>query len=332
MSDDLISVIIPTFNRADLLPRAIRSALAQHGVRTQIIVVDDGSTDTTRQTVAAFPSVHYYYQPNGGQAAARNLGLRYATGSFVASLDSDDYWVPSFLHSSLACLNRHSLDFVFLNWANANGKPNYFGRVMEQFRAERYQSQREGLWCLLEAAQVRRLFLELCPAPSSSLVVRRSSLVGQWNEAMLIADDWCLVLDMVLSRPMRAAFTLVPHWTKYVQQDNVYDGRTQLEIIERLGFHDENLLAQRFAGQLLPNEKSLLRRRMARYHFDYGYRQWKMRGGRATVVQALARALALAPLHTGKHVLSSVARFLWLRFPPRMARATRKMAAVFRAA
>jgi hypothetical protein len=313
MSEVLISVIIPTYNRADLLPRAIASVLAQHGVAAQIIVVDDGSTDDTRQVVAQFPEAAYYYQPNRGQAAARNLGLRHATGTFVASLDSDDYWAPTFLHTGLACLNRNSLDFVFLNWANDNHRPNYFDQMMSGLQLSHCRQRTDTHWFLLDAAQVRQLFVELCPAPSSSLVVRRASLVGGWNEEMLIADDWCLVLDMVINRPIRAAFTMQPHWTKYVQADNVYDGRAQLEIIERLGFHDERLLAQRFAGQLSEAEKTIMSRRMAHYYFEYGYYQWKSKGAHRVVVQGLARALWMAPLHTSKYAASMAARYVWVR-------------------
>ncbi len=316
MSEVLISVIIPTYNRADLLPRAIASVLAQRGVKAQIIVVDDGSTDDTRHVVAQFPEATYHYQPNRGQAAARNLGLRYATGSFVASLDSDDYWDPTFLHASLTCLNRNSLDFVFLNWTNDNHKPNYFDLVMPRLQSSHYRQQTDAHWFLLDAAQVRRLFVELCPAPSSSLVIRRTSLVGGWNEEMLIADDWCLVLDMVLSRPMRAAFTMQRHWTKYVQADNVYDGRAQLEVIERLGFHDERLLAQRFAGQLSDAEKNTMSRRMAHYYFEYGYHQWKNSGPSPVVARSLAQALKLAPLYIGKHATQAMARYIWARVQP----------------
>lgn len=293
-------------------------------MRTQIIVVDDGSTDDTRQTVARFPGVAYHYQDNRGQASARNLGLRHATGAFVASLDSDDYWEPSFLEESLKCLRRHSLDFVFLNWSNANGTRNYFDQMIRDHTGGGSQAI-DGNWCLLDAPQVRRIFLELCPAPSSSLVLRRSSLAGPWNEEMLIADDWCLVLDMVLNGPARAAYTLVSHWTKFMQRDNLYDGRSRLEVIERLGFHDERLLAQRFDKQLVAGERAILQRRMARYHFEYGYHQWKTRGAKNIIFKALVQAVKLSPMRTGKYVLDGVARYVWARLRPRLVRISRKL-------
>jgi hypothetical protein len=64
-----------------------------------------------------------------------------------------------------------------------------------------------GNWWLLDVAQTRRLMLETCPAPSSALMLRRNGLCkGGWNEQMLIADDWCLLLDIVMQQPAAAAF------------------------------------------------------------------------------------------------------------------------------
>jgi glycosyltransferase involved in cell wall biosynthesis len=75
-----VSVIIPTYNRADYVVKAIRSAQAQTYPRTQIIVVDDGSCDDTARRVAEMSDVEYYYQAHRGQGAARNHGLRLARG------------------------------------------------------------------------------------------------------------------------------------------------------------------------------------------------------------------------------------------------------------
>lgn len=99
----LISVIIPTFNRAAFLPTALDSVYAQTGVSVQVIVVDDGSTDETSQVMQAWAAkVTYLYQPNRGPAAARNRGLAAARGEWVAFLDSDDQWVTGRLGQQLA--------------------------------------------------------------------------------------------------------------------------------------------------------------------------------------------------------------------------------------
>ncbi len=92
-----VSVIIPTYNRSDLLKRALNSVLRQTFQDFEVIVVDDGSTDNTALVMSNFygPHIRYIRQPkNSGVAAARNRGLREARGEFIAFLDSDDAWKP----------------------------------------------------------------------------------------------------------------------------------------------------------------------------------------------------------------------------------------------
>jgi GT2 family glycosyltransferase len=110
-----ISVVIPTFNRSGLLVEAIESVLRQTHPAREIIVIDDGSTDDTPQALARFgPRVTCQRQQNSGQAVARNLGIKLASGDFVAFLDSDDLWVERRLELQLAALTRQpQLDFLF---------------------------------------------------------------------------------------------------------------------------------------------------------------------------------------------------------------------------
>jgi glycosyltransferase involved in cell wall biosynthesis len=90
-----VSTIIPTYNRAPLVSRAIRSALAASIPGDEIIVIDDGSTDDTASVVAAFGSrVRYLKVPNGGAGKARNIGIAAARKDLIAFLDSDDEWMP----------------------------------------------------------------------------------------------------------------------------------------------------------------------------------------------------------------------------------------------
>jgi glycosyltransferase involved in cell wall biosynthesis len=89
------SIVIPTYNRAKYLPDALRSVFAQDIAGTQITVVDDGSTDGTREVVSRFGGrVQYVYQENRGPSAAKNSGIGLARGEFISFLDSDDVWLP----------------------------------------------------------------------------------------------------------------------------------------------------------------------------------------------------------------------------------------------
>lgn len=106
MSSPLVSVVIPTFNRAYCVCRTIDSALAQTHQKLELLVVDDGSTDDTEAVIRARyggePRVRYVFQNNSGVSGARNHGLRLATGEFVALLDSDDIWFPWKIEAQLA--------------------------------------------------------------------------------------------------------------------------------------------------------------------------------------------------------------------------------------
>ena len=111
MPEPLVSVIIPTFNRAYCVGKAIDSARAQTHRNTEILVLDDGSTDGTRdlieQSYADDERVRYFFHENRGVTATRNRGLALCRGDFVALLDSDDTWSPWKLELQLACFRGH---------------------------------------------------------------------------------------------------------------------------------------------------------------------------------------------------------------------------------
>ena len=101
----IISVAIPTYNRANLLRHALESVLRQTYHDIDTIVIDDGSTDHTPQVVSQYGNrVRYFQQPNGGLGVARNAGLAKASGECIAFLDSDDYWFDYKLALQVALL------------------------------------------------------------------------------------------------------------------------------------------------------------------------------------------------------------------------------------
>src|SRR5687768_11860549 len=91
-----ISAVIPSYNYAHYLARAIDSVLAQTYAVKEVIVIDDGSTDNTREVVAKYGEpVRYVYQNNAGLSAARNAGIRLACTPWIGLLDSDAWWMPA---------------------------------------------------------------------------------------------------------------------------------------------------------------------------------------------------------------------------------------------
>lgn len=109
MTSAPVSVVIPTYNSASLVTRAIDSVLAQTLSPAEILVVDDGSTDDTRQRLQPYAStIRTVHQANQGVSAARNAGVRLASQDYVAFLDADDVWHPRKLELQFATLQQHS--------------------------------------------------------------------------------------------------------------------------------------------------------------------------------------------------------------------------------
>jgi GT2 family glycosyltransferase len=113
----LVSVIVPTYNRAELIRITIDSILAQTYGQVEVIIADDGSKDHTREVIESYDArVRYFHQPNAGVSAARNLGLRQARGEFIALLDSDDSWLPWKLEAQVRLFRAHPE--VGMIWTN----------------------------------------------------------------------------------------------------------------------------------------------------------------------------------------------------------------------
>lgn len=258
--EPLVSVIIPTYNRETKVCDAIRSVLAQTYKNVQLIVIDDGSTDSTSDLLELFPRIQFIRQQHAGQAAARNNGLKNAKGELIANLDSDDIWEPTFLSECVSKMINDDFDFVFANWTQEyktaasheflNGDPflrPYFRRLKNN-------------WVDLGPDELRYLYLRACPSPSSSVVMKRDAIVSGWDEKINIGDDWTLYLDMILSKPCRASFTLKKLWTKRVDGINIYDGRVRSEVLSLLYISDLNRILERHKDKLTAKEKRVLER------------------------------------------------------------------------
>jgi len=112
-----ISVIIPTYNRDEFVTKAVDSVLSQSYTSYELIVVDDGSTDNTREVLKPYMDrISYIYQENAGVSAARNAGIMAASGRWIAFLDSDDTWMPDKLARQIQCLGNQGVKVCFTNY------------------------------------------------------------------------------------------------------------------------------------------------------------------------------------------------------------------------
>lgn len=179
-----VSVIIPTYNRADLLPRTIRSVLDQTFGDFELLIIDDGSTDSTKSVVQEYANqdkrIKYIYQNNSGAPARpKNTGIKAAEGEYIAFLDHDDEWLPGKLEKQLAVFNssyNKNLGLVGCDGFVVNSS----GAVVKELKMPSKDNYVEGL--------LNSNFI----FSSSSVLVRKDVFdkVGLHDESFKMGDDW----------------------------------------------------------------------------------------------------------------------------------------------
>jgi len=185
-----ISVVIPTYNRRQTIGRSIDSVLNQTLFPSEIIVVDDGSTDGTSDYIQSnFPSIILLQQPNKGVSLARNMGIRSSNSDWVALLDSDDEWFPKKLEKQVMTLSQN-LDIKFCHteeiWIR-NGV-----RVNQMKKHQKY------------GGHIFNKCLDMCRISPSSVLFHRSILddVGYFDKDQKVCEDYDLWLRITAKYPV----------------------------------------------------------------------------------------------------------------------------------
>ena len=185
-----VSVIIPTYNRKNLLKRALHSVSNQTFVPKEIIVVDDGSSDGTKDWVLErFPDVRYIYQDNSGVSSARNSGIKEAIGSWIAFLDSDDEWMSNKLEQQKGIIN--SSQEAWLCHTNEIWIRNGV-RVNQMKKHQKY------------GGDVFENCLDICRISPSSVLIKKEvfEIVGLFDESLKICEDYDLWLRITAVLPV----------------------------------------------------------------------------------------------------------------------------------
>jgi glycosyltransferase involved in cell wall biosynthesis len=187
--DPLVSVVMPVHNGVDYIGQAIESVLIQSYPRFELIIVDDGSTDATRDVVAGFKDerIRYVHKANGGPSSARNLGIKEAIGQYIMPLDADDMMTPDFIVKHLQEFQRDpEADLVYCDvlLIDTDGKPI---KLMEK---PEYQDRRY---------MVRDLFRAGHPIIPFRLGIRRSVFdkIGLYDESLTVAEDYDMIRRFV---------------------------------------------------------------------------------------------------------------------------------------
>lgn len=185
-----ISVIIPSWNRADRLAAALDSVRAQSLAPHEIIVVDDGSTDDTRELVSKhYPEVRYLYQQNNGVSSARNTGIMAASGDWIALLDSDDRWEPLKLERQQQAIQAqpgYRLCHCDEIWIRNGKRVNPMKKHAKQ------------------GGKIFRHCLPLCVISPSAVMIQREVFadIGLFDENLPACEDYDLWLRICARHPV----------------------------------------------------------------------------------------------------------------------------------
>lgn len=190
MNDIIFSIVIPTYNRARIIMKAVNSVNKQDYENFEIIVIDDGSTDNTRKVIenANVPKLHYFYKANGERGSARNAGISKANGKYITFLDSDDILYTNHFSTALKVIDKfHSPEVFHLAYDMVDDKGNKI-------------TKRRNL-----PPKVNNILLERNPLSCLGIFARKDiALSNLFNEDYTLAglEDWEWLLRLAIQYPV----------------------------------------------------------------------------------------------------------------------------------
>jgi glycosyltransferase involved in cell wall biosynthesis len=194
----IVSVILPTYNRASLLPQAIESVLRQEFTDLELIVIDDGSIDQTPEIISKIEDTRLHYialKQNRGETFARNQGIQQARGELIAQIDADDIWYPQKASYQVDLFTRFKhLDLIFCNAIDIDHitgiKVDYFKQKAQAFQPLQIRELDCDAWEILagipEALLVSNMIVH------STVMLRRSTMesIGVYDENLSGVGDF----------------------------------------------------------------------------------------------------------------------------------------------
>ncbi len=281
-----VSVIINTYNSSRFLLRAIDSVLAQTYRNFELIVVDDGSTDDTREAVAPYRDrLTYIYQENKKYSAAKNTGIRASSGEYIAFMDSDDLWMPEKLERQVAVLDEHPeavLTYCQAIYIDPDDR-------QIQFRGKTYCNPEGDR--LVIADMRKELFMTTVVAPGSTMLVRRWAVekAGLFDEAHVHGEDWELWLRI-------APFGLFAYSPEVLSKYRVYGWQKIITVEARESWLQDLEKIVKTAAELWPGdpaEAEHLRSRSLKRIYTHAalasYQVGDLEAGKAKLEKLLAK-------------------------------------------
>jgi glycosyltransferase involved in cell wall biosynthesis len=262
-----ISVVIPVYNAAEFIGEALDSVFAQTCLPLEVIVVDDGSEDRTPDVVASYASkVTYIRKERGGPGSARNVGIRAASGQWIAFLDGDDIWLPTLLEKLARVASQTQASLVF-----CDSQQLINGSASDTSRLESYGLKKRLRTLAPNGVMLDpfRLFLEeRCYIFTPGAMIEREALVdvGLFDETFYCGED----LDLWLRLSMHYRFAVIGevlHLRRIHGKNTGYNWwakvRGDLQVYEKIG---------QYAPQTRQNPalKKLVGKKLAHTYRDLG--------------------------------------------------------------
>jgi glycosyltransferase involved in cell wall biosynthesis len=284
-----VSVVIPTYNRAQIVAEAVESALAQTVSPLEVIVVDDGSSDGTRQRLASFGDrIVYIKQENQGVSAARNTGVRAARGDLIAFLDSDDVWHPRKLEIQLHYLQQHP-------------ETPLVGAATFTDASRKWPVLPDPASLPAQPVVLENIIFQ-SPFPTSTVIVQKHCFdaVGYFDTGLRNAEDRDLYIRMASRYPM-VKLGAVLGWGRldgeHLSMSSVAGEQSTRKMIVRV-FDRVDALRGRF----------LLKQRALSYAaFEASY-MYLAKGNPLWALQRIVRSLLLWPLPYPRRMITPLAR------------------------
>ncbi len=231
----MVSIIITTYNRKGFLGAAISSVLSQDYGDREVIVVDDGSTDGSRELAEGFPGVRYEWKKNGGISSARNVGISFARGEYLAFLDVDDIWRKGKLTIQMAAMKAQDAMISYTDeiWLK-NGR---------RFNQKKRHQKHSG--------HIYERCLPLCIISPSSAVIRKEvfNQVGLFDETLPVCEDYDMWLRICARYPV--LFVPKPLIVKQGGHDDQLSRR--YEVMDR--YRIRSMVKTLQAGILTPEQE-----------------------------------------------------------------------------
>lgn len=232
----LISIVTPTYNRANFLPEAIESVLSQDYENYELLIIDDGSTDNSKDVIEKYmdsKKIRYLYQSNSGQSVARNRGIEEANGDFICFLDSDNRWLPGKLSASVEAFERNpEADIVYGDVVLINEQGHEFSRK----NMKRYSGK-----------ITTHLLKDNCVSMNTTMSKTNSiRAVGGFSGQVKVADDYDLWLRLSAEYTYKYIPKLMADYrvmTNQISSDKKRRFSSNEEIIRRFLVANPNLLS-----------------------------------------------------------------------------------------